>query len=42
MSGQAGDLYLGLWNRGGLGALDVSGDVSKFELWRAGATVRWG
>ena len=41
VSGPASDLYLALWNRGDLGALDVSGDRSMLEVWRADATVRW-
>ncbi len=41
VSGPASDLYLLLWNRGDLGALEVTGDLSTFECWRAGATVRW-
>jgi uncharacterized protein (TIGR03083 family) len=41
LSGRASDLYLALWNRRGFDGLDVTGDGSVLDLWRANAQVRW-
>lgn len=37
----AADLYVLLWNRGGLDGIDVAGDPSVLELWREKVTIRW-
>jgi uncharacterized protein (TIGR03083 family) len=37
----ASDLYLLLWNRRDRNGLDIQGDESILELWRAKATVTW-
>jgi uncharacterized protein (TIGR03083 family) len=47
IAGPAASLYLGLWNRSGLGELDRDGDVvftgdpAVLELWRRHARVTW-
>jgi uncharacterized protein (TIGR03083 family) len=41
LTGSARDLYLLLWNRGGVERLDVQGDPHAMDLWRGQATVRW-
>lgn len=39
--GDAGDLYLLVWNRRSLEGLDVKGDPSLLDQWRSDVTVRW-
>jgi uncharacterized protein (TIGR03083 family) len=39
VSGPARHLYLGLWNRADLTALDVEGDASLVELWRERSAI---
>jgi uncharacterized protein (TIGR03083 family) len=41
VSGPAPELYLMLWNRGGLAGLEVTGDPGVLELWRGGVQVTW-
>jgi len=41
VSGPAPELYLMLWNRGGLAGLEVTGDPGVLERWRAGVQVTW-
>ena len=41
VSGPAPELYLMLWNRGGLAGLEVTGDPGVLELWRGGVRVTW-
>jgi hypothetical protein len=42
LHGSASDLDLFLWNRVGVDALQVEGDESLLDLWRASVTIRWG
>ena len=42
VSGPANDLYLLLWNRGGVDGLEVKGDPAVLDLWQAKATISWG
>ena len=42
VAGSASDIYLALWNRGGLDSLRVTGDASVLELLRDNVRVRWG
>jgi len=41
LRGPASDLYLGLWNRRAITDLEIRGDPTVLDLWRARATVRW-
>jgi uncharacterized protein (TIGR03083 family) len=41
VSGRAEDLYLALWNRGGLDQVDVRGDRAVIEQFRAQVQVSW-
>ena len=42
VEGSASDIYLSLWNRGGLDSLRISGDGSVLDLLRDNVRVRWG
>jgi hypothetical protein len=41
VTGAAGDLYLGLWNRSGPGTLVIDGDPSVLDLFLDRVNVRW-
>lgn len=41
LRGPAAELYLLLWNRTGTDRIDVAGEATLLDLWRATATVRW-
>ncbi|MBV9097055.1 MAG: maleylpyruvate isomerase family mycothiol-dependent enzyme [Frankiaceae bacterium] len=41
ISGDAADIYLLLWNRGGRERISVDGDESLLDLWRDKAQIRW-
>jgi uncharacterized protein (TIGR03083 family) len=41
LSGPARELYLLLWNRGGVERVEVSGDPEVLRLWQSLARVRW-
>ncbi|HEY1297559.1 MAG TPA: maleylpyruvate isomerase family mycothiol-dependent enzyme [Chloroflexota bacterium] len=41
VSGPASDLFLLVWNRRDTSGLQVVGDTSVLDLWRAGMQVRW-
>lgn len=41
VTGDAPDLYLLLWNRGGAERIDVSGDRTVLDWWRDSVTIRW-
>ncbi|WP_441248739.1 maleylpyruvate isomerase family mycothiol-dependent enzyme [Kitasatospora sp. McL0602] len=41
LSGSAGELYLLLWNRLPLSAVEVTGDQGVLDLWRESAQIRW-
>jgi uncharacterized protein (TIGR03083 family) len=41
VTGDAADLYLLLWNRGGRGNLSLDGDETLLDLWQAKAKIQW-
>lgn len=41
LRGPAADVYLALWNRLSLGALDAFGDPEILQLWPLATQVRW-
>jgi uncharacterized protein (TIGR03083 family) len=41
VTGDANDLYLMLWNRGGTERLTLDGDARALEVWRAHARITW-
>lgn len=41
ITGPASDLYLALWNRGGLDGLEIDGDHAVVDLFRDRVHVRW-
>ena len=41
LTGPAEALYLMLWNRGGTGGVEMSGDPRALGLWREHVHVRW-
>ena len=41
MTGKAGDLYLALWNRAGVGDLVIEGDRAVLGLFLERLQVRW-
>ncbi|MDQ6698174.1 MAG: maleylpyruvate isomerase family mycothiol-dependent enzyme [Actinomycetota bacterium] len=42
VKGLASDLYVALWNRSPVEALDIQGDRALMDLWRSTATISWG
>jgi len=42
VTGDAADLYLLLWNRGGRERIRIEGDASLLDLWQQKAKIRWG
>jgi uncharacterized protein (TIGR03083 family) len=42
VAGSASDIYLALWNRGGIDSLRISGDTSVLDMLRDNVRVRWG
>ena len=41
VTGAASDIYLALWNRKGVDALDIEGDPAVLEMFRENVRVRW-
>lgn len=41
LRGPASDLYLALWNRLSLGAVDAFGDAELLRMWRERVRIRW-
>ena len=41
VSGLSSDLYLALWNRGGMDAIAVDGNAAVLDLWRERAPITW-
>lgn len=41
LSGPSSDLYLALWNRGGMDALSVDGNAGVLDIWRERAHITW-
>jgi uncharacterized protein (TIGR03083 family) len=42
LSGEASDLYLVLWNRGGDSRISISGNRELVDVWHANNRIRWG
>lgn len=41
LSGPSSDLYLALWNRGGLDGIAVNGNSAVLDIWRERAHITW-
>lgn len=41
LAGPSSDLYLALWNRGGLDGIEVKGDSAVLNIWRQRAHITW-